>query len=116
MGATGAVATPESRFDFGAPSKVAESSGAGTKDELDAAGATGFEGTGAGDEGFTATVLELPFAAGCSTFCASGRAGATEPFPAAGVSGAACGPGPIRSLGKRMPQKPTAGSVNSNST
>ena len=94
---TGAAGTRESAFAFGAPSNEAESIGAGTMEGAGAGGA-GFERTGA--DGFTEMLLET-FATEGSVFCAAG---------------AACGPGPLRSPGKRIPQKPTAGSVNSNST
>jgi len=58
-----------------------------------------------GATGFADTTLEVSFAAGASTVSAAGCG-------IAGVSGAA----PRRSLGKRMPQKPTTDSVNSSST
>ncbi len=69
-------------------------------DEPDVAGDAGFEETGVGEGGFAAAVLELPL-------LADGGGGA---------AGAACGPALIRSLGNRIPQNPTAGSVNSSST
>ena len=60
-----------------------------------------------GATGFADTPPEVPFAAGASTVSATGCGIAGAP-----VSGAA----PRRSLGKRMPQKPTTDSVNSSST
>src|SRR5205085_4489833 len=92
---TDAAGTRESAFALGAPSNEAESIGAGTMEGA-GAGGTGFEATGA--DGFTETLLET-FATEGSVFCAAG---------------AVCGPRPIPSPGKRIPQKPTAGSVNSN--
>src|SRR5215469_13333181 len=93
--------------------------GGGTMDEP----AAGLTTEGAGADGFASLMLAadtLP-AVGCSVLGAAGRAGtgADAPSAAAGArvsAGAACGTGPIRSPGKRMPQNPTAGSVNSNST
>src|SRR5712664_4889276 len=55
--------------------------------------------TETGTAGFAAMTPGVTFAAGASTLGATG-----------------CGPEPIRSPGKRMPQKPTTDSVNSSST
>src|SRR5712692_7064816 len=66
-------------------------------------GATGFDITG---RAFTAS--EVTLATGIATF-GGGEGGGRGETVAAGA-------GPIRSFGKRIPQKPTTGSVNSNST
>ncbi len=140
LGTTGAGISVA--FGFGAPRKAAESSGGGTieeppvvvgatgdvgRDATGASGATNFGATtfastlvltGAGAAGFAAPLLGALFAEGSPILGAAARAATCEPFEAAGRTAAGVGWGaePIRSLGKRIPQKPTAGSVNSNST
>jgi hypothetical protein len=81
-------------------------------------GDAGFALTGAGDMVFAALLPEITFADGVSIFGAGCGLEASDPPLAAGREGVAaiCGPGLIPSPGNRMPQKPTAGSVNSNST
>src|SRR6267378_5307756 len=76
-----------------------------------------------GTAGFAARVLgvPLPFAPEAATLGATGWGIAGEPLAkneltAAGEGASGCWPPPRRSLGKRMPQKPTTDSVNSSST
>src|SRR5258707_1246606 len=75
-----------------------------------------------GTAGFAARVLgvPLPFAPEAATLGPTGWVIAGEPLAkneltAAGEGASGCWPPPRRSLGKRMPQKPTTDSVNSSS-
>src|SRR5260370_1054945 len=77
--------------------------------------------TEAGIAGFAVTTPGAAFATGASTLGATGRGIAGEPLAddevtASGAGAPCCGTEPMRSPGKRMPQKPTTGSVNSSST
>jgi len=120
--------------EFNANSREADTGVAGTTGITDAIGAAeaGFSGapgskdverveeSGAtGATGFADATLEVPFAAGASTVNATGCGIAGEPLADDGLTGAGApvsGAAPRRSLGKRMPQKPTTDSVNSSST
>src|SRR5262249_39405355 len=66
-----------------------------------------------------ATLMLGTLLANCFVFGAAEGTGAAAPFPDDNIRVSAdtvWGPGAIRSPEKRMPQNPTAGSVNSNST
>ncbi len=85
-------------------------------------GSTSFGSTlvviAAGVEGLAAPLPAALLTRTSPVFAAAGRVGTCEPLETGGRTAAGAGGGaePIRSPGKRMPQKPTAASVNSNST
>src|SRR6267378_3675453 len=123
-GATGATGTTggggvvDGRYSGASGSKDVDKA-----EESGATGAAGFCTTEIGTTGFAARVLgvPLPFAPEAATLGATGWGIAGEPLaknalPVAGAGASGCVPPPRRSLGKRMPQKPTTDSVNSSST
>jgi len=93
---------------------------AGVTDLISESFGSGSLATTAGACGFFSTVLGALVAADLPTEGTTGRGSIGAELGAAGLpgdaGGAAGGVEIIRSPGKRIPQKPTAGSVNSNST
>src|SRR6267143_1873189 len=120
MSEAGVSGTSETgAFDFGAAGISVKEAGGAIDLDSESFGSA-FLAMPAEAAGLEANVLGTPFAGGGTTTGATGRsatgAAVTGEPSAGGELTGDCGADPMRSPGKRMPQKPTTDSVNSSST
>src|SRR5882762_1307559 len=120
MSEAGVSGTSETgAFDFGAAGISVKEAGGAIDLDSESFGSA-FLAMTAEAAGLEANVLGTPFAGGGTTTGATGRsatgAAVTGEPSAGGELTGDCGADPMRSPGKRMPQKPTTDSVNSSST